>query len=181
MRRIIVSQLVIVLIATCSLSLIPQNCDRGFITRRVPQFFAHELPKELRNTGLEQAIFEAAATYNLEPALVAAIIQVESGFNPFARSRTGAMGLMQLMPATARMLGVHSPFDPVQNIFGGARYLRKLLNRFKGNMILAIAAYNAGPGAVMRYGRTIPPYSETRKYVPKVVHYYKKFAQVIDG
>lgn len=116
----------------------------------------------------EPVVQEYAARHGLRPDLVRAVIQVESGFNPFARSPKGAMGLMQLMPGTARDLGVRNAFDPVDNIRGGTAYLRRLLDRYEGNEELALAAYNAGFDAVDRHGGRVPPYAETRNYVRKV-------------
>jgi soluble lytic murein transglycosylase-like protein len=115
-----------------------------------------------------EPLIEAYSTHHqVRPDLVRAVIQAESAFNPLARSVKGAMGLMQLMPATARQLGVQDPWDPAENIRGGIAYLRSLLDRYSNNEELALAAYNAGPGAVERYG-TVPPYRETRNYVAKI-------------
>ncbi len=113
-------------------------------------------------------IVEHARAQGIRPDLVRAVIQVESGYNPNATSPKGAMGLMQLMPATAAALGVSRPYDPAQNIKGGVTYLRRLLERYENNEELALAAYNAGPEAVGKYGNKVPPYRETRDYVRKV-------------
>ena len=115
-----------------------------------------------------------AAKYRLEPALLHAVISAESAYNPWAVSPKGAMGLMQLMPGTAERFGVSNAYDPVANMHGGARYLRWLLNRFN-NIHLAIAAYNAGEGAVQKYGNQIPPYKETQTYVTRVIDFYQKY------
>lgn len=112
-------------------------------------------------------IEEAATRYSLPEGLLRSVIQEESGFDTTAESRAGALGLMQLMPALATELGVEQPFDPRENIMAGAQYLRALLDRHRGNVPLALASYNAGPGAVARYGK-IPPFPETRRYVKKV-------------
>jgi soluble lytic murein transglycosylase-like protein len=127
-------------------------------------------PVEDQSEGerFEPLIQEHATRRSLRPELVRAVIQIESGFNPRALSPKGAMGLMQLMPATARSLGVNNPWDPAQNIRGGTDYLRQLLDEYEGNEELALAAYNAGSGAVAKYGRRVPPYRETRDYVRKV-------------
>ena len=119
-----------------------------------------------------------ARTYGLDPKLMHAVISAESAYNPTAISDKGAMGLMQLMPDTARRFGVPDPFDPVANMHGGARYLRWLMDRFQNNLNLVLAAYNAGEGAVERYGNTIPPYEETRTYVVRVLDLYNYYRGV---
>lgn len=118
--------------------------------------------------GYDQLIEDAARSGGVRSDLVRAVIQVESGFNPGARSSKGAIGLMQLMPATAVELGVRNPYDPKENVRGGVAYLRQLLTRYEENETLALAAYNAGPEAVQRYGNRVPPYRETREYVSRV-------------
>ncbi|MBP7779449.1 MAG: lytic transglycosylase domain-containing protein [Acidobacteria bacterium] len=125
-------------------------------------------PPDRQSAQFDPLIDEHAATHGVDPDLVRAVIQVESAFNPHAISPKGAMGLMQLMPATAVELGVANAFDPAQNIGGGVRYLKRLLARYDDKVELALAAYNAGPGAVDRYGQTVPPYRETRDYVRRI-------------
>ncbi len=119
---------------------------------------------------LAEAIERYARERNLEPRLVQAVVQVESGYNQRARSNKGAIGLMQLMPGTASDLAVEDPWDPEQNLRGGTSYLRQMLDRF-GDLELALAAYNAGPEAVTKYGG-IPPYEETRNYVRRILHLF---------
>ena len=121
-----------------------------------------------QNVHYEPLIRQHAGQRGVRPELVRAVIQVESAFNPRAVSPKGAMGLMQLMPATAKLFGVIDPFNPAENIRAGVSYLRQLLDRYGHDEQLALAAYNAGPGAVDKYGSKVPPYKETQRYVLKI-------------
>jgi soluble lytic murein transglycosylase-like protein len=116
-----------------------------------------------------------ASRYRLPTSLLNAVITAESAYDPNAISRAGAVGLMQLMPETARRYGVHNRRNPSDNVNGGTRYLRDLLKMFNNNVVLALAAYNAGEGAVKKHGNKIPPFKETRNYVKKVIAYYKEY------
>ena len=137
-------------------------------------FSGWNLSKQLYKEKYDSVIRVTAKKYQVDPALVKAVIHAESRFNPGAVSRRGAMGLMQLMPSTAKILGVRHPFSISDNIEGGVKYLAKLLKLFKGNMHHCIAAYNAGEGAVAKYGG-VPPYRETRAYVQKVLSLVEQY------
>jgi soluble lytic murein transglycosylase-like protein len=158
--------------------LVLSNAPRGDRTARTATYAAPDAgllrtapkpPRTPRATRYDDLIRQHAGQHGLSPDLVRAVIQAESNFNPFAISPKGAMGLMQLMPATARELGVADPFHPDDNIRGGVSYLASLMARYDQNVELALAAYNAGPGSVERYGR-VPPYRETRDYVKKITN-----------
>ena len=128
-----------------------------------------------RKARFDKVVEQVSRTYGLESALVHAVISVESRYDPKAVSKKGAVGLMQLMPETAKRYGVTDAFDPVQNVAGGARYLRDLLTLFHSDVSLAVAAFNAGENAVMKYGNRIPPYRETVRYVPQVLDFYQRY------
>jgi soluble lytic murein transglycosylase-like protein len=136
-----------------------------------PAFAPTRVEPPAARAAFQALIHQNSARSGVDPALVEAVISRESAFDPHARSAVGAEGLMQLMPQTAGALGVSDPFDPAQNVRGGTRYLRSLLDRFGGDVSLAVAAYNAGPSAVERYNG-VPPYAETQAYVREVLATY---------
>lgn len=142
--------------------------------RHSPLEKAAETTESVGSVPYQNEITAAASKYGVDPALLAGLVKQESNFNPAARSGVGAKGLTQLMDATARGLGVTDPFDPAQSLDAGAKFLSGLLRQFHGDQSLALAAYNAGPGAVQKYGG-IPPYQETQRYVPKVLGLYEQF------
>ena len=133
-----------------------------------------ERPQMIAQRPYAELVSAAAAANQLPEALLHAVIQTESAYNSSARSAKGAVGLMQLMPETARELGVSDAYDPQANIQGGARYLKRLMTLFDNDISLAVAAYNAGPEAVLSRGRVIPPFAETQRYVPSVLRQYRR-------
>jgi soluble lytic murein transglycosylase len=146
------------------------NDYRVYLKERRPRRDSNSAPEDF-----EPYIQKAADYHGLSIELLKAIIKAESDFNPLAVSRKGAMGLMQIMPENFKDLDIRDPFDPQENIMGGARYFREMLDRFNGHLPLSLAAYNAGPTAVERYNNRIPPYKETEDYVRRVLHYYYAF------
>jgi soluble lytic murein transglycosylase-like protein len=133
------------------------------------------MPSEAEINRYKSIVAAASRTHGVDDALINAVISAESSYNPRAISKAGAQGIMQLMPATAQRYGVTNAMDPVDNIHGGVKYLKDLLAMFNGNAELAVAGYNAGENAVIKYGHRIPPYAETINYVPKVMDFYRKF------
>ncbi|WP_455243466.1 transglycosylase SLT domain-containing protein [Petrachloros mirabilis] len=159
---------------TISLTNVPSDARYQKIELDSPRL--HEV---LSERELEPVIKRHSSRQRLHPALIRAVIKAESNFDPRAVSRAGAIGLMQLMPQTAVRMDVRDVYDPDDNVAGGTKYLRQLLDRFHGNLPLALAAYNAGENVVDRY-KALPPIDETRRYVRKVLHYYRTFL-VRDG
>lgn len=145
--------------------------DAGLIGR-LAQAVARRPSPQATLSKYDQFIQAVAARNGVSPALVKAVIHAESGFDPYAVSPKGAIGLMQVMPSTADLVGIDNPFNPQENIQAGVKYLKGLLKMFDGNEHLAVAAYNTGPGKVKRYGG-VPPYKETKTYVERVMMYYR--------
>jgi len=153
----------------------PRDKKYKLIIRTKPRNYKASLRHLKKNRKKYTPIIAAAAArHNIDPKLLHAVIRAESAYNATAISSAGAVGLMQLMPATAKRYGVANRRDPVQNIEGGTRYLKDLLALFNSNLKLAVAAYNAGENAVKKYRNTVPPYPETRNYVKQVLAYYQK-------
>lgn len=148
--------------------------DNALQTGDTDKIFSNPIAKNLPQGQIETLIDKYAQKNDLDKDFVKALIKQESGFKADAKSHCGAMGLMQLMPGTAKTLGVDNAFNPEENIAGGTKYLRQMLDKFNGNKELALAAYNAGPGAVQKYGG-IPPYNETKNYVKNIITNYENY------
>lgn len=144
------------------------------VIQNQPQKVTLDFKPNKRERNYHSIILEAGNKYDVDPALIKAVIMAESSYDPMAVSKKGALGLMQLMPGTADELDVEDPFDPVHNVNAGVKYLKGLLNEFEGNLELAIAAYNAGSKKVRKFNG-IPPYNTTRNYVKKVFQYYQYY------
>lgn len=144
----------------------PQGLKKSLLARGVAEKYRRQYAS---------LIDAAASKYSLDPALLHAVIRAESSYNPAAVSSKGAVGLMQLMPETASRYGVRDPYDPSENIEGGAKYLSDLIAMFQSDVRLAVAAYNAGENNVIKYGNKVPPFQETQAYVTRVLNYYHRF------
>ena len=142
--------------------------ERAYVVPRSESIRTTRAFADIRTTLYDELIEHYAQANDVRTDLVRAVVQVESGFNQWAKSPKGAMGLMQLMPATMREFGVRDAYNAEQNLRGGVAYLKQLLDRYDNNEVLALAAYNAGPGAVDRHGQTVPPFKETQDYVHKI-------------
>jgi len=142
--------------------------ERAYVVPRSESIRTTRAFADIRTTLYDELIERYAQANDVRTDLVRAVVQVESGFNQWAKSPKGAMGLMQLMPATMREFGVRDAYNAEQNLRGGVAYLKQLLDRYDNNEVLALAAYNAGPGAVDKHGQTVPPYKETQDYVQKI-------------
>lgn len=154
---------------------VPYTAANGAVVKKIIAGSRDRRPETPVKVQYSAVIDEIARTYALESALIHAMVSAESAYNATAVSKKGAAGLMQLMPETAQRYGATDRFDPVQNLHAGARYLSDLLKRFNGNVSLALAAYNAGENNVVKYGNQIPPFPETRTYVPRVLDLYHKY------
>jgi len=159
---------------TVHLSNVPTDSRYETVVKAPTQPAMHGVGSRTVQTKYQPLVSEAARAHGIDEALLHAVIEVESGYNPAAVSPKGAVGLMQLMPKTARRYNVANAYDSAQNIYGGAQYLRDLMNMFKNDLQLTLAAYNAGEEAVKQQGNRIPPYRETQRYVPRVLELYKR-------
>ncbi len=159
---------------------IDENGNVHFTNTPTDSRFQYYRKESGGRSGVGELISRYASLFNLDEALLRAVIKVESNFNPRALSTKGAMGLMQLIPETSRDMGVGDPWNPEENIRGGSRYLRLMLDNFKGDLELALAAYNAGPGAVRNHGG-VPPFAETKSYIEKVKRYLQQYRDAGEG